>query len=561
MISFIGSGSPGGKGAGLIRIQSLLDEFYPEGSFHGITVAVPDLTIIMSDVFDLFIRENGLEPALIKGRTDSQLSLFFNQASFPSFLIGEVRKISNRIKGPLAVRSSSLTEDSLSKPFAGLFATKMIPNNHPDPDIRFNQLINAVKYVFSSTWFRASQDSFKSAGIDINMEKMSVIIQRVHGESHGRYFYPAFSGVGRSYNYYPFGGCSSESGIVELAAGLGKTIVDGGRKWLYSPENPAAPPPASLKDILDSGQTDFWAVDLQPPEKENPFDEHEFLSRQPLRRLEEDNIIGSLCSTYSVSSDRLEMGFRGSGFKLLDFSPILKGEIIEFNRLTADLLEKCREKTGAEVEIEFAVNMDFSPKNNADFAFLQIRPMKDLNIGTVPDIDSFDKEKIIAYTSNALGNILIDDIEDIVYIRPSDFCAFKTAEMPQEIEKINRKLVDEGRRYVLSGFGRWGTSDPALGIPVKWSQISGASVIIESTIPEMNPELSQGSHFFHNILNTNTAYFSIESCRRDSESFFDHDYLEKQPAMFQGKFFRHIKLEKSIRIIAEGRTRRGIIVL
>ncbi len=560
-ISFIGSGAPGGKGSGLIRIQSLIDEYFSDVGRHGISVGVPEMTVILSDVFTLFINENKLRSELINNKTDEQISLLFNKASFPPFLIGEVRKISNGRKGPLAIRSSSLTEDSLNRPFAGLFATKMIPNNHPDPDVRFLQLINAVKFVYSSVWFEASRDSFKSAGIDIDMERMAVIIQRVHGKSYGRYFYPAFSGVGRSYNYYPFSGCKPESGIVELAAGLGKTIVDGGRKWIYSPEKPASPPPASLKNLLDAGQTDFWAIDLKPPDKESPLDEKEFLSLQPVKSLEESKIISSLCSTYSRSSDRLEMGFLDSGFKLIDFSPILKGEIINLNRLVTDILDKCREKTGSEIEIEFAVNIDFPQKPTADFAFLQIRPMKRLNTCIVPDISSFDRSKLVAYTDNALGNVYIENVEDFVYINPQRFSALKTAEMPLEIERINRKLVVEGKRYILSGFGRWGSSDPALGIPVSWSQISGASVIIESTLPEMNPELSQGSHFFHNILNTDTVYFSIDSCSRDNDSFIDYNYLESQQTVFEGKFFKHIKFEKSIKIIADGNTRKGIIIL
>ncbi|HAK46549.1 MAG TPA: hypothetical protein DCO79_11610, partial [Spirochaeta sp.] len=474
--------------------------------------------------------------------------------------IGEIRRVSNKIIGPLAIRSSSLTEDSLDKPFAGLFATKMIPNNDPDPNIRFLQLIEAVKFVYSSTWFSSSRDSFKAAGIDLINEKMAVIIQRVHGKKHGQYFYPSFSGVGRSFNHYPFNACSQENGLVELAAGLGKTIVDGGQKWLYSPEKPGAPPPASMKGLLDSGQTKLWTINLIPPEKETPFDETEFMSRQPLKRLEEDGQIENLCSTYSASSDRLEMGYSKNGFKLIDFSPILKGGLFDFNTCISRLMNAFKKRSSSEIEIEFAVNIDMVQKTHADLALLQLRPMKKINSTEMPSMTDFDKSKIIVSSSNALGNIVIDNIEDFVYIHPSAFSAQKTQQMPMEIEKINRDIVNKGKSYILSGFGRWGTSDPSLGIPAKWSQISGARVIIESTLPDMNPELSQGSHFFHNILNTETAYLSIEHKDESKASFIDYEFLENQVIIFKGIFFTHVALNKGVRVMVDGQKRKGMIL-
>ena len=559
-ISFIGSGSPGGKGAGLLRIQSLLNEFYPEGYSGNIALGVPPTTIIMSNVFDLFLAENKLSLELSAGKSDEQVSMLFSRASFPPLLIGEIRNITRRITGPLAVRSSSLTEDSLDEPFAGLFATKMIPNNHPDPDVRFLQLIEAVKFVYSSTWFSGPKDSFRAAGIDLGTEKMSVIIQKVHGSRNGSFFYPSFSGVVRSFNHYPFSDCSPESGLVELAAGLGKIIVDGGRKWLYCPEKPGAPPPASMKDLLDSGQTELWTINLNPPEKECPFDETEFMSRQPLKRLEEDGQIGNLCSTYSAESDRLEMGYRKNGFKLIDFSPVLKGGLFDFNCCIEQLMNQFRTMTGFEVEIEFAVDLNSSSGSLAELALLQVRPMKKKYSKVVPAITDSDESKMIVYSNNAMGNTVIEDIENLVYIHPSDFSPRKTSEMPAELELINRSIINNDKSYILCGFGRWGSSDPALGIPVKWHQISGARVIVETTLPEMNPELSQGSHFFHNILNTETAYLSVENQDESGRSFIDFEYLENQVIISKGSFFTHVALEKGVRVVVDGKTRRGAVL-
>lgn len=556
----IGRGSPGGKGAGLLRIQSILSGFYPDGNCGGISVGVPETVILLSDVFELFVKENNLDPEYAAAGTDQQTALKFRMASFPALIVGEIRSIFNGASGPLAVRSSSLTEDSLEIPLAGLFATKMIPNNHPDPNIRFMQLIEAVKFIYASTWFRGARDGFRAAGIDINTEKMAVVIQKVHGVQHGQFFYPMFSGVGRSFNHYPFNGCSRESGIVELAAGLGKTIVDGGRKWLYSPEKPGAPPPASIKDLLDSGQVNLWTINLNPPDKQNPFSETEYMSLQPLKRLEQDGQIDALCSTYSAESDRLEMGYRKNGFKLIDFSPVLRGRLFDFNSCISGLMQVFRNRTGSEIEIEFAVNKKPGGESAADLALLQIRPMKKILSADIPPIENPDKNRMIVYSDTVMGNVFLEGIEDFVYIHPSDFSPLNTVQMSAEIEYINRNLIYKDRSYILSGFGRWGTSDPALGIPVKWPQISGACLIIESTLPDMNPELSQGSHFFHNILNTGTAYMSVENRGREAEAFIDYEYLEAQAEIFRGTFFRHVVLDKSVRVIVDGNSRKGAVL-
>ena len=559
-ISFIGSGSPGGKGAGLVRLQSFLEDQYPEGKFGNIALGLPETTIVLSDTFELFITSNNLFLEDFNEASDEQISIAFNKASFPPLLLGEIRKISHNNNGPLAIRSSSLTEDSLDKPFAGIFATKMIPNNNPDPDIRFTQLIEAVKFVYASTWFRSARDSFISTGINLKDERMSVIIQQVHGKRHDHFFYPSFSGVGRSFNHYPFGGCSRDGGLIELAAGLGKTIVDGGQKWLFCPEKPSVPPPATMKDLLDSGQNRLWMINLTPPEKESPFDETEYMSEQRIRILEDHGEMGQLCSTYMAESDRLEIGYNKSGFKLIDFSPILKGHSIDFNDCMVQLMGELKERTGTDIEIEFAVNMEKSASTLAELALLQIRPMKSNNSEGIPAIEDLNHSSMIVLSESAIGNAVIENIEHLIYIHPSDFSAENTALMPVEIEELNRKLVKAHTPYILCGFGRWGSSDSALGIPVKWSQISGARVIIESTLPEMNPELSQGSHFFHNIINTGTVYMSVDNQNKSTGSFINYNYLENQVIIFKGKFFTHISLKKGVRVIVNGKTNKGAIL-
>ena len=560
-ISYIGSGSAGGKGSGLIKIHSYLTDLFPDSYFKGTGIGVPQMTVIKSDVFSSFISQNRLNLEELSDLRDEQISEAFRKASFPAVFSGQLYSLVKRHRGPLAVRSSSLTEDSLDSPFAGIFATKMIPNNNPNPDRRFRELLDAIKFIYASTWHTSSRDAFAADNIDLASERMSVIIQNIHGSRRDSFFYPAFSGVARSFNYYPFGDCNSEDGVAELAAGLGKTVVDGGRRWIFMPTAPEVPPPASLKDLLDSGQTNFWAVNMMPPEKDHPFAETEFMKKLPSSVLEKDGLLRHICSTYAAASDRLEMGISGPGFRLIDFSPMLKARINSFSEILVKILDDFKAREGCDVEIELAV--DFSPSTpaNAEIGLLQLRPVRkhlgDLDLSGYAD----DCSKRIIYSENALGNIVINGVSDLVYIPPEKFIPSRTGEMPLELEKINREITGSGGRYVLAGFGRWGSSDPALGIPARWSQISGSAAIIESTISGMDPSLSQGSHFFHNILNKSVPYLSIEGQKASEKGFIDYEFLSGCPKIYEGRFFDHIKLPNGIKIIVDGKNRTGIISL
>ncbi|MEW6050403.1 MAG: PEP/pyruvate-binding domain-containing protein [Candidatus Zixiibacteriota bacterium] len=556
--TYIGTGELGGKAQGLAFVRDLLARRYDPNEFPQITVAVPTLAVVATGAFDSFMEENNLRDIASSDLRDDQIAHAFQKASLPPELVGDLRALISKVHTPLAIRSSSLLEDALYEPFAGVYATKMIPNNQFDEDSRFHRLTEAIKFVYASTFFKSARDYVRATAQDVSSEKMAVIIQETVGLRYGDRFYPTIAGVGRSFNYYPSGKARPEEGVVDLALGLGKTIVDGGVAYSYSPTYPNANPVyGSIDGLLDQSQNDFWAVNMGKPPEYDPIRETEYLTKEMLAVAEQDGTLRFVASTYKPQEDRIVLGIGTPGPRLVDFSPVLKVDQIPLNKLIKRLLALCQEEVRSAVEIEFAVTIDPVNPSRARFGFLQVRPM--VVSDAVVDVDESElgRPDAVIASDRVMGNGALDTIRDIVYVVPETFNAANTREIALELEQMNRSLLDAGRPYLLVGFGRWGSSDPWLGIPVNWGQISGARVIVEATLPNMNVDLSQGSHFFHNISSFQVLYFCVHHLGKHTIRW---DWLAAQRTMSQAAHVRHVALEKPLGVKVDGRTGRGVII-
>jgi len=557
IISRIGAGSIGGKASGLAFIKNALSEKFRDDPVEGIEVGIPRMVVLTTELFDRFMELNKLYEAGMSGMSDDKIAHAFNRGEIPADMVGDLRGLIESVRTPLAVRSSSLLEDDLYEPFAGVYATKMIPNNQPDADTRFRKFLEAVKFVYASMFFKSARDYHHVTGRETTDEKMAVIVQEVVGNRHYDRFYPNLSGVARSYNFYPMGRARPEEGIVDLALGLGKTIVDGGLAWSYSPAHPRVNPPvSSARELIKLSQSDFWAVNMGKPPEYDPTRETEYLKQFGLKEAEYDGTLRHVASTYRPADDRIVMGTGGDGLRLITFAPILVGETVRLNELIGRLLGLCEETVGGKVEIEFAMTFDGHPEKPVKFGFLQVRPM--VVSDAVVDINDKEMsgENILAASDRALGNGENDEIRDILYVEPEKFDASKTVEIARQLGEMNKRMLEEKRPYLLIGFGRWGSSDPWLGIPVEWSQVSGARVLVEATTPEMNVELSQGAHFFHNMTAFQIFYFAINHAGPYRINWGRLDRLE---TVERTDYVRRVTLAKPLKIKVDGRRGRGVI--
>lgn len=559
-VSYIGTGAIGGKAQGLVLIDKILNsEEFDKKKFSQIDVNVPTLTVIRTDIFDKFMQANDLYDIAYSDSPDDRISHAFQKASLPFEILGDLRALISEVNVPLAIRSSSILEDAMFEPFAGIYGTKMTPNNQPDTDTRFKKLVEAIKYVYSSTYFKTAKDYIKVTKHSIKDEKMAVIIQEVVGIRHMDRFYPELSGVARSYNFYPMGRAKPEEGVVNLALGLGKTIVDGGVSWTYSPEYPKVNPPfGSVGDMLKNTQLDFWAINMGKPPSYDPIRETEYMVQDDLTTADSDGSLRYLASTVDTHSGRLTIGTGVKGPRVLTFAPLLVFDSIPLNNLIMHLLKLCEKALDAPVEIEFAMTLSKTRdgKSSYRFGFLQSRPMVISTEKIDVRIDEFESENVLVASENVLGNGLVDSIENIVFVKPEMFNAKDTQQIAGELEIVNKKLVADNCSYLLIGFGRWGSADPWLGIPVNWGQISGARAIVEAMLENMNVDLSQGSHFFHNLTSFNVCYFSIPYY---SKFKIDWDWLSKQSVEQETNFVKHVKLDSPLIIKADGRNSRGLI--
>lgn len=555
--SRIGDGELGGKAMGLVQAGEIIEEEFEGWRFHDFDVDIPRSIVLATDVFDDFMDRNKLFDIALSDASDERIALAFQDASLPVEIVGDLRALIEEVHQPLAIRSSSLLEDALFRPFAGVYGTKMIPNNQSDPAIRFKKLVEAIKFVYASVYSRAAKNYVETTPKSILDEKMAVLIQEVVGVHRNDRFYPHVSGVARSYNFYPSGSARPRDGVVDLALGLGKTIVDGGMSWPYSPSHPKAPPPfASATDMLKKTQTEFWSVGMGKPPAFDPVNEAEYLVAANLAEAEYDNTLRYVASTYDAHSDRIVSGVGPVGPRIVNFSPLLVTEEFPLNKLVERLLRVCENTIGAQVEIEFAVTLPEDRSARPRFGFLQVRPMVVSDEIVVLGDEAFDHPEVVVASTRVMGNGVEETITDVVFVKRNEFDGKFTMEIAGHLELINRKLLAEGRPYLLIGFGRWGSADPWLGIPVDWGQICGARAIVEATLPQMNVDPSQGSHFFHNLSSFKVSYFWV---RHESLPGIDWDWLESRESAFETEFVRHVRLDSPLIVEVDGREGRGVI--
>ncbi len=553
----IGGGELGGKALGLAAAKRIIAESGLAQEFAGLDVSIPRLTVLGTDVFEQFMAQNDLYEIASADSTDERIAHAFLQGELPPLIVGDLRALIARVTTPLAVRSSSMLEDALKHPFAGVYATKMVPNNQSAINDRFKKLVEAIKFVWASTFFNDAKRYMRTIDRDVRDERMAVIIQEVVGERFNDRFYPIVSGVVRTHNFYPTGPAGHEDGVVNLALGLGKTIVDGGVTWTYSPSFPRhAPPYASPRDLLQNTQTLLWAVNMEPA-RYDPISESEYLVQVGLDDAERDDVLRYTASTYDPQADRMVLGIGRNGPRALTFGPLLELDDVPLNPLIERMAKMCRDTLGCDVEIEFALTLDRRSGLPARLGFLQVRPMMVADEQIEIEESDFKSELALLASDLVLGNGESTSIVDLVYVKPATFDPKHTRSIAAEIEKLNTTLVAEQRDYVLIGFGRWGSSDPWLGIPVTWPQISGARVIVEATLPDMNVDASQGSHFFHNMISFGVQYFTV---RHSGDLAIDWDWLDQQPPTVETEFVRQVRLNAPLRVCVDGRRGRGVIL-
>jgi len=555
VVSRIGRGEIGGKANGLVLMAEALLGKIDNDEFPGFQVTIPRMVVLPTGMFDAFMQMNDLWDLAMSDASDSRIAHAFQKATLPPEYLGDLRDFISQVEAPLAVRSSSLLEDALDHPFAGVYSTKMIPNNQPDTDTRFQRLVEAIRFVYASTYFRPAKSYFEGSGLDHSSEKMALIVQEVVGNRHEDRFYPRMSGVARTFNYYSSGGAKPTDGVVNLALGLGRQIVDGELSWSYSPPYPAAPPPFNdVGDRMRNTQTTFWAVNMGPPPPPDPMGETEFLLNPDLTMAEGDEVLDHLVSTYDPRSDRIRLGLGAKGPRILDFGPLLVGETLPFNHLIRKILPLAEMTAGCPVELEFAMDCDVSGTHR--LCLLQMRAM------VIPEGESrvspqeLSVPGVVLASEHGLGHGMKNDICDIVFIKPEDFQLSKTRAIAQEVEKINHSLLKAKRPYLLIGFGRWGSADPWLGVPVDWGQISGARIIVEASYKDLNPDPSQGSHFFHNLISFGIFYLTV---RGNRTSHIDWDWLNRQTTVQETSFIKHVGLSQPLLARMDGLAGLGVI--
>jgi CheY-like chemotaxis protein len=549
----IGGGSLGGKARSLAFVRHLLRDFAVADQFKGIEVTVPPGVVLGTDVFDLFLQANDLREFAMQTDDDRLIEERFLAATFPAEIERQLETLLEVVDCPLAVRSSSLLEDSQYQPLAGVYQTYMLPNNHADRAVRLAELVRAVKRVFASTFLTYAKNYFKVTPYRLEEEKMAVLIQRIVGSQHDTRFYPSFAGVARSHNFYPTPPLAAADGVTTVALGLGRTVVGGGRALSFCPRHPQHLVQFSaVEDKLANSQREFIALDLQGAEGE--LAERSY----PLSVAEADGTLWPVASTYSPEDDAVYDGLSRPGVRLVSFAPMLKERDSPLFAALDRLLELGCWGMNAEVEIEFAVELGQSGKTVTQFGFLQMRPMAISRETEELDIGDAEPEAVLASSSSVLGNGKLTQIKDVVVVSHARFDRGKSVEIAGEVAKFNAELAVEGTPYLLIGLGRWGSADPWLGIPVTWEQISGARVIVESGLKDIVVTPSQGSHFFQNLTSFRVGYFTVNP--EGGEGSLDWDWLESQPAVKEGAFVRHLRFAEPLVVKINGKQQRGVIL-
>ncbi len=558
----IGGGSIGGKGRGVAFLSSRLARRDLDNDRFGMAVAIPRTVVIGTDEFDRFLEYNGLGTLHAQGLPDEDVRRRFLEADLTHGVAVDLRAATREMKGPLAVRSSSLLEDSQHQSCAGIYTTRLLPNNHPDPEVRFRQLSRAIRAVYASTWSARARAYLESTPFSIEEEKMAVVIQEVVGQSRGERFYPDFAGVALSYNYYPVGPQQPEDGIVLMALGLGHTVAEGGLSIRFSPKWPEVLPHlANPPRFLRYSQRQFYAVDLSAPDAE----EHEALALFGLEAAEEDGTLALAGSVYSIDDDQLRENLGQPGLRAVTFNNILKWESLPFAQTMRELLARLQGSMGCPVEIEFAVDIGDLGRSVASgqarreptLYLLQIRPLSGPSLESAVEARDAAPERVLCQSGRSLGHGLLEDARDIVFVWNDVLSMPEMKVLAEEVGGLNQRLFAQGRPYLLIGPGRWGSSDPSLGIPIETSQVLGARAVVELPFGDREVEPSQGSHFFHELTAMRIGYLTLT---REEAELFDRDWLLAQPIRNRSRHLVHVRLDRPLSVILDGRRRQGTIL-
>ena len=555
----VGEGSLGGKARGLAFINNMLQKYNLLNKYPGVKLLIPRTVVIATDYFDEFIKVNGLQYVINSDISDEEILSEFVSSRLPESLVQDLRVYIDNASSPIAVRSSSKLEDSHYQPFAGIYSTYMIPLTH-NKDQMLRLLGKAIKSVYASVYFSASRSYIQATSNLLSEEKMAVVLQDVCGTEDSGYFFPTLSGVARSINFYPIGSEKSEDGIVNLAFGLGKLVVEGGKTLRFSPKHPKhilqlSTPALALNDT----QNEMYALNLKPEMFKTSIDDAVNLERFIIGDAKHFRNMNHVASTWDMNNQRILDNNLEDGRKIITFSHILKYDTMPLAEILSDLLDICQKEMRSAVEIEFAVNMDVASDEDKIFNFLQIRPVTESLDNKSLDWDKMDVSDALIYSQKALGAGLIEKVTDIVYVREEHFDSAKTKEMADEIDKLNNLYREDGKGYVLVGPGRWGSSDPWLGIPVKWPNISEAKVIVECGLKNFQIEPSQGTHFFQNLTSFGIGYLTINPFQNDG--IMDFDRLNSMNAVYESKYMRAVKFDKPLYIFIDGRKSKGIVRL
>jgi CheY-like chemotaxis protein len=551
----IGGGSLGGKARGLAFVRRMLGERRLRHHFDGIKVAVPETAVLGTNIFDEFLELNDIKNFAIECGDDAEIRRRFLAARFPEEAEWDVAAFLEKAAWPLAVRSSSLLEDSQHQPFTGVYETLMLPNNDWSLGERLEQALEAIKRVYASTFCQHAKAYLRATPYRLEEEKMAVLLQRIVGSARGPRFYPDFSGVARSHNFYPTPPLESQDGIVAVGLGMGRIIVEGGACLRFSPKHPRHILQfSSVPEILETTQREFWALCMEGGTGNAGMREEAF----DLKAAEEDGALAAVGSTYSPENDAVYDGLSRSGPRVVTFAPILKHEAFPLAEVIGTLMKDGEEGMGAPVEIEFAVSLATQPGKRSEFGFLQLRPLALTREMEVLELGEVDQAAVLCRSARVLGNGRLADILDLVVVDFRRFERAKSREAAAEVTRLNAVLLSEKRPYALIGVGRWGSRDPWLGIPVTWDQVAGAQVIVEAGLRDLNVTPSQGTHFFQNLTSFNVGYFTVNP--EAGDGFIDWGWLDAQPALSHADHVRHLRLDQPILVLMDGKRNEGVIL-
>ncbi|MCG6929125.1 MAG: phosphoenolpyruvate synthase/pyruvate phosphate dikinase [Desulfofustis sp.] len=558
--SKIGNGSLGGKARGLAFLSTMRyqhDELFSQ--FDTVSIIVPQTCALTTECFDAFMSLNDLETLVKEPVEDEALGDFFSRAEFPEPFLSDLRIYLERIHYPLAVRSSSLLEDAQFKSYAGLYQTHILTNDHPDLECRLAQLVNAVKMIYASTYFQAPKSFSKRVGNKTEHEKMAVIIQKAVGTRYGEFFYPSFSGVAQSLNYYPFSHIKTTDGIAHIAVGFGKAVMEGENNLRFSPRHPQILPQRStVEDIVKRAQRQFYALKMGGESCLGTGSRIDSLYKRDTIDAAHELPLQRLSSFYEPDEHRIREGASRTGYPIVTFNSILKHRLVPLGDILTLLLDLGREKLGCAVELEFAVDfLPYGSELTARFAILQIRPMTAREETLDIDISDTDRARAFCISENGLGNTINDTMADIIYVKPDTFDPARTTQIAQEIGAMNTRLMQEERRFILIGPGRWGSSDQWLGIPVGWRDISSVGCIVETVHERLQADPSQGSHFFHNITTLGISYLNVNPLKRDH---IDWEWLNRNRIIQETQYVRHVRSSHPITLKVDGRSRSAVLI-